>query len=78
MLLKDSSDMRMSSQRYGDFAVVRLPREGSVCLFGKIDSRMNRCSIVVNYKEEGQIEARKEKKTNLKTLDPQSFLSRWC
>ena len=43
--------MRMSSQRYGDFAVVRLVREGSVCLFGKIDSRMNRCSIVVNFKK---------------------------
>ena len=38
----------MSSQWYGYFAVVRRAREGSVCLFGKIDSRMNGCSIVVN------------------------------
>ena len=28
----------MSSQWYGDFAVVRPALEGSVCLFGKIDS----------------------------------------
>ena len=30
------------------FSVVRCARGGSVCLFVKIDSRMNRCSIVMN------------------------------